>query len=145
MLASDVPANTVKSVLDIWNSFHSVPVREEDRDKLTELESKFGERIKILEEKMEESELAEPVQQQIEKIVKHEVKNVQRPSSYQPAPPVQDEWKIGSLGWNLTDKEIISRGKEILDRAGIESEPIACYALRRCCIVRSELRAHYQA
>ena len=35
MLASDVPANTVKSVLDVWNSFHSVPVREEDRDKLT--------------------------------------------------------------------------------------------------------------
>ena len=35
MLATDVPANTVKSVLDVWNSFHSVPVREEDRDKLT--------------------------------------------------------------------------------------------------------------
>ena len=34
-LASDVPANTVKSVLDVWNSFHSVPVREEDRHKLT--------------------------------------------------------------------------------------------------------------
>ena len=35
MLATDVPAGTVKSVLDVWNSFHSVPVREEDRDKLT--------------------------------------------------------------------------------------------------------------
>ena len=33
MLASAVPANKVKSVLDIWNSFHSVPIREEDRDK----------------------------------------------------------------------------------------------------------------
>ena len=34
-LASDVPAGKVKSVLDVWNSFHSVPVREEDRHKLT--------------------------------------------------------------------------------------------------------------
>ena len=34
MLASDVPANTKKSVLDVWNSFHSVPVVEADRDKL---------------------------------------------------------------------------------------------------------------
>ena len=34
MLASDVPAGTKKSVLDVWNSFHSVPVVEEDRDKL---------------------------------------------------------------------------------------------------------------
>ena len=31
MLATGVPANTVKSVLDVWNSFHSVPVRVEDR------------------------------------------------------------------------------------------------------------------
>ena len=34
MLASDVPAGTKKSVLDVWNSFHSVPVVEADRDKL---------------------------------------------------------------------------------------------------------------
>ena len=34
MLASDVPAGTLKSVLDVWNSFHSVPVVEKDRDKL---------------------------------------------------------------------------------------------------------------
>ena len=34
MLASDVPAGTLKSVLDVWNSFHSVPVVERDRDKL---------------------------------------------------------------------------------------------------------------
>ena len=34
MLASDVPAGTKKSVLDVWNSFHSVPVVKEDRDKL---------------------------------------------------------------------------------------------------------------
>ena len=34
MLASDVPANTKKSVLDVWNSYHSVPVVEADRDKL---------------------------------------------------------------------------------------------------------------
>ena len=33
-LASDVPAKTKKSVLDVWNSFHSVPVRDEDKDKL---------------------------------------------------------------------------------------------------------------
>ena len=35
MLASDVPSGTVKSVLDVWNSYHSVPVVKEDRDKLT--------------------------------------------------------------------------------------------------------------
>ena len=35
MLASDVPAGKVKSVLDVWNSFHSVPLRLEDRDKTT--------------------------------------------------------------------------------------------------------------
>ena len=34
MLASDVPAGTKKSVLDVWNSFQSVPVVKEDRDKL---------------------------------------------------------------------------------------------------------------
>ena len=34
-LASDVPAGKIKSVLDVWNSFHSVPVREEDKHKLT--------------------------------------------------------------------------------------------------------------
>ena len=32
-LASAVPAGKVKSVLDVWNSFHSVPIRECDRDK----------------------------------------------------------------------------------------------------------------
>ena len=35
MLASDVPSGTTKSVLDVWNSYHSVPVVKEDRDKLT--------------------------------------------------------------------------------------------------------------
>ena len=35
MLASSVPAGKVKSVLDVWNSFHSVPLAEEDRDKTT--------------------------------------------------------------------------------------------------------------
>ena len=35
MLAMEVPANTKKSVLDVWNAFHSVPVKEEDRHKLT--------------------------------------------------------------------------------------------------------------
>ena len=35
MLASAIPAGKVKSVLDIWNSFHSVPLRMEDRDKTT--------------------------------------------------------------------------------------------------------------
>ena len=35
MLASDVPAGKVKSVLDVWNSFHSVPLKMEDRDKTT--------------------------------------------------------------------------------------------------------------
>ena len=35
MLASDVPAGKKKSVLDVWNSFHSVPVRKEDIHKLT--------------------------------------------------------------------------------------------------------------
>ena len=34
MLASDIPAGTKKSVLDVWNSFHSIPVVEKDRDKL---------------------------------------------------------------------------------------------------------------
>ena len=32
-LAMDVPKYTKKSVLDIWNAYHSVPIREEDRDK----------------------------------------------------------------------------------------------------------------
>ena len=35
MLASAVPAGKKKSVLDVWNSFHSVPLRLEDRDKTT--------------------------------------------------------------------------------------------------------------
>ena len=35
MLASAVPAGKIKSVLDVWNSFHSVPIVEEDRDKTT--------------------------------------------------------------------------------------------------------------
>ena len=35
MLASAVPAGKVKSVLDVWNSFHSVPIVKEDRDKTT--------------------------------------------------------------------------------------------------------------
>ena len=35
MLASSVPAGKKKSVLDVWNSFHAVPIRAEDRDKTT--------------------------------------------------------------------------------------------------------------
>ena len=35
MLASAIPAGKIKSVLDIWNSFHSVPLRLEDREKTT--------------------------------------------------------------------------------------------------------------
>ena len=35
MLTSDIPSGTIKSVLDVWNSYHSVPVMKEDRDKLT--------------------------------------------------------------------------------------------------------------
>ena len=35
MLASSVPAGKTKSVLDVWNSFHSVPLMDEDRDKTT--------------------------------------------------------------------------------------------------------------
>ena len=35
MLASAVPANKIKSVLDVWNSFHSVPIVKEDRHKTT--------------------------------------------------------------------------------------------------------------
>ena len=34
MLASDVPAGTEKTVVDLWNSFHSMPVVEKDREKL---------------------------------------------------------------------------------------------------------------
>ena len=34
MLASDVPAGKKKSVLDVWNSFHSIRVVKEDKDKL---------------------------------------------------------------------------------------------------------------
>ena len=34
-LASNVPAGKIKSVVDVWNSFHSVPIREEDRHKTT--------------------------------------------------------------------------------------------------------------
>ena len=35
MLASSVPAGRMKSVIDIWNSFHSVPLTEGHRDKTT--------------------------------------------------------------------------------------------------------------
>ena len=35
MLASSVPAGKMKSVVDIWNSFHSVPLMEADKDKTT--------------------------------------------------------------------------------------------------------------
>ena len=34
-LASEVPSNMKKSVLDLWNAYHAVPIKEEDRDKLT--------------------------------------------------------------------------------------------------------------
>ena len=34
-LASQVPRDMKKSVLDVWNAYHSVPVREEDQHKLT--------------------------------------------------------------------------------------------------------------
>ena len=34
-LASEVPSNMKKSVLDVWNAYHAVPIKEEDRDKLT--------------------------------------------------------------------------------------------------------------
>ena len=33
--ASEVPRGIVKSVLDVWNAYHSVPIRAEDKDKLT--------------------------------------------------------------------------------------------------------------
>ena len=33
MLTSAVLSDTIKSVLDFWSSFHSVPLVEEDRDK----------------------------------------------------------------------------------------------------------------
>ena len=35
MLARGVPSNTKKSVLDVWNACHCVPIRAEDKDKLT--------------------------------------------------------------------------------------------------------------
>ena len=35
MLASEIPAGKLKTVFDVWNSFHSCPVREEDIPKLT--------------------------------------------------------------------------------------------------------------
>ena len=35
MLASEIPAGKLKTVFDVWNSFHSCPVREEDLPKLT--------------------------------------------------------------------------------------------------------------
>ena len=35
MLASSVPPGKKKSVLDVWNSFHSVPIKLEDRHKTT--------------------------------------------------------------------------------------------------------------
>ena len=35
MLALAIPAGKIISVLDIWNSFHSVPLRLEDREKTT--------------------------------------------------------------------------------------------------------------
>ena len=34
-LTSEVPSNMKQSVLDVWNAYHAVPIKEEDRDKLT--------------------------------------------------------------------------------------------------------------
>ena len=34
MLAAEVPANTKKLVPDVWNAYHSVPIRSEDKNKL---------------------------------------------------------------------------------------------------------------
>ena len=34
-LASEVPSHMKKCVLDVWNAYHVVPIKEEDRDKLT--------------------------------------------------------------------------------------------------------------
>ena len=34
-LASEVPSHMTESVLDVWNAYHTVPFKEEDRDKLT--------------------------------------------------------------------------------------------------------------
>ena len=30
-LASEVPSNMKKSVLDVWNAYHGVPIKEEDK------------------------------------------------------------------------------------------------------------------
>ena len=35
LLASQVPAKMKKSTLDVWNAYHCVPIRPEDREKLT--------------------------------------------------------------------------------------------------------------
>ena len=32
-LAMEVPRSTKKSILDVWNAYHSVMIRKEDRDK----------------------------------------------------------------------------------------------------------------
>ena len=40
-LARSVPANTVKSVCDVWNSYHTVPIREQDR-KYTQFITPWG-------------------------------------------------------------------------------------------------------
>ena len=34
-IAPEVPSHIKKSVLDVWNAYHAVPIKEEDRDKLT--------------------------------------------------------------------------------------------------------------
>ena len=40
-LARSVPANTIKSVCDVWNSFHTVPIRKQDR-KYTQFITPWG-------------------------------------------------------------------------------------------------------
>ena len=40
-LARSVPANTIKSICDVWNGYHTVPIREEDR-KYTQFITPWG-------------------------------------------------------------------------------------------------------
>ena len=47
MLATRVPSNMKKSVLDVWNSYHSVPVHEDDHHKLTFITHKGRFRYKV--------------------------------------------------------------------------------------------------
>ena len=119
---------------------------QEDRDKLTDFEAKFEERMKSFEERLGKAEAAGSSEEQIHELVKNEFKNVQSnaPSAssttagWQARVPAKVVWKVGNLGWDLTEAQLVSRTQEVLTLCGIESKPSEIKAEGRVCLVEWE-------